>query len=196
MHKKNRKHNRQNGYTIIETMIAVSIFLTVVMIGMSVFLNADLVHIKSQDMRSIMDNLSFIMEDISRNMRTGYNYHCGETVSETAFSCAFGGTVFFETATGEAGTSDQWGYKIESSGNLSKTIDGGVNWAQLNPGEVVLESFSGFSVLGAETPSSDNQQPFVIIKLVGTITYKPGTPNSIVTPFSLQTSISQRLVDR
>ena len=37
------------------------------MVGMDSLLNANLVHRKSEDMRSIMDSLSFIMEDMSRN---------------------------------------------------------------------------------------------------------------------------------
>ena len=64
------------GYTIIETMIAISVFLVVVIYGMGSLLSASLLHQKSEDMRSIMDNLSFIMEDMSRNLRTGNSYHC------------------------------------------------------------------------------------------------------------------------
>ncbi|KKP85724.1 hypothetical protein A3B84_00390 [Candidatus Nomurabacteria bacterium RIFCSPHIGHO2_02_FULL_35_13] len=168
---------RSRGYTIIETMIAISIFLVVVMIGMGALLNANLIQQKSQNMRSIMDNLSFIMEDMSRNLRTGSAY-VSSSVSE----------ISFETATGE-----QWAYKIES-GNIDKSTDGGTIWVNLNPvGEIIIdETVSGFSVIGAEPPPpGDSQQPFVTIRLVGNITYK-----DIVTPFSLQTSVSQRLLDR
>src|SRR5574343_971807 len=89
--------NNKSGYTIIETMIAVSVFLVVIMIGMGALLNANSIHQKSQNMRSIMDNLSFVMEDMSRNLRTGYNYHCSDSSNiETPQSCVFGGIVFFE----------------------------------------------------------------------------------------------------
>lgn len=178
-------------------MIATSIFLVVVMIGMSALLNANLIQQKSQNMRSIMDNLSFIMEDMSRNLRTGYNYHCGTTVSETPLSCAFGSTVFFEAAAGTIGNSvDQWGYKIESlDGGVTYNISRSVNgepFEQLNSEEIKIDGiFSGFSVIGAEPPTGDTQQPFVIIRLVGKITYR-----GVDTPFLLQTSVSQRLLDR
>ena len=188
----------QSGYTIIETMISVSVFLTVVMSGMGALLNANALHQKSQDIRSIMDNLSFITEDMSRSLRTGRNYHCGDSVGiETPKSCSAGGILYFEEAiTGVSGNAvDQWGYKIESTDggttfNISKTVDGGSNWVQLNPPEVVLKSFSGFGVLGAEAYSANSQQPFVIMRLIGTITTK-----TIVTPFSIQTSVSQRVLD-
>jgi Tfp pilus assembly protein PilV len=57
---------KESGYTIIETMIAVSLFLIVVTTGIGALLNANLLHQKSASMRSIMDNLSFAMEDMNR----------------------------------------------------------------------------------------------------------------------------------
>ena len=66
----------QGGYTIIETMIAITLFIIIVMAGMGALLNANLLHQKSQDMRSIVDNLSFVMEEMSRNLRTGFDYQC------------------------------------------------------------------------------------------------------------------------
>jgi hypothetical protein len=185
------------GYTIIETMISVSLFLIIITSGMTALVNANSLHQKSQDIRSIMDNLSFIMEDMSRNLRLGRGYHCGDSVSiESPKSCTSAGIIYFEESlAGVSGNaSDQWGYKVESidgtNFNISKTEDGGASWFQLNPPEVKLKSFSGFAVLGAEAPSGNSQQPFVTIRLIGTITTK-----NIVTPFSLQSSVSQRVLD-
>jgi type II secretory pathway pseudopilin PulG len=166
--------NKNKGYTIIETMISISLFLIVIMAGMNALLNANLVSNKSQDMRSIMDNLSFIMEDISRNVRTGYNYHCGDLTSvDVPQSCASAGILAFEEANGDTGTTaDQWVYKIESldgglTYNISKSINGGVagSFVQLNSSEITLKGTSGFSVLGAEPPTGNSQQPMVTIKL-------------------------------
>ena len=191
--------NYESGYTVIETMIAISVFLVVIISGMGALLNANLLHQKSQDMHSIMDNLSFIMEDLSRNLRTGYTFHCINDGSfanlTTPKSCASGGAIAFENALGDKNSSaDQWVYKIESQDggatfNIYKSVDNAQNFVQLNPSEVVMNSISGFSVVGAEVPP-DTAQPFVIIKLVGKITYK-----DTETPFSIQTSVSQRLPD-
>lgn len=192
--------NVAGGYTIIETMIAVSIFLVVIMYGMGALLNANLLHRKSQDLRSVMDNLSFIMEDISRNLRTGYNYQCFIDGQPLGFSklgaprsCASGWAIAFEAATGNKDSySDQWVYYISNDGKIFKSIDGAVSFVQLTSDEITIDPdpISGFSVLGAEPPSGNTQQPLVIIKLIGTITTK-----NIVTPFSLQTAVSQRLLD-
>jgi hypothetical protein len=186
-------------------MIAVSLFLVIIMAGMGALLNANLLHQKAGSMRSIMDNLSFVMEDMSRNIRTGYNYHCfetGETIPSstsatmsTPKSCANGWAISFESDTGDtANNDDQWVYYIDGTGKIFKSTIGPYSasaFTQITPDEVVVSSASGFSVLGAEKLSTGNQaQPFVTIRLVGTITFK-----NVTTPFSLQTSASQRVID-
>lgn len=186
--KKLRRINN-NGFTIMETMIAVSIFLVVVVVGMGSLLNVTLLHRKSQDMRSIMDNLSFTMEDISRSLRTGYNYHCidnGDLLATDPYSCSSGDGISFKTASG-----NQWVYII-SDGSIQKSTAGGAvgTFIMLTLPEVQIDPTSSFSVVGAEPPS-DTLQPFATIKLIGTIT----SENNVVSPFSLRTSVSQRLVD-
>ncbi|MFZ3015834.1 MAG: prepilin-type N-terminal cleavage/methylation domain-containing protein [Minisyncoccia bacterium] len=187
---KNKFLKTKKGFTIIETMIAISLFLVIVMVGMGALLNANLIHRKSQDMRSIMDNLSFIMEDISRNLRTGYNYHCidnGVVTSVNLHSCILNGKgISFKSSSG-----DQWVYAIFQNGNTSsikKSVDGGVTFVTLTSSEVDIDTNSSFYVTGAEL--SDGKQPFVLLRLIGKITYK-----GVETPFSLQTSVSQRLID-
>ncbi len=181
------------------------------MFGMNAILNASVIHQKSQDMRSILDNLSFILEDMGRNIRTGYNYRCIDTESlpvaslSNPKSCASGWGIAFEPAAGlTADDNDQWVYFIAIDNSVNppvyriwKSTAGPAslsNFFQLTPPEVAIDpspSVSGFSVLGAERPSGNTQQPLVTIRLSGKITSR----NNIVTPFALQTSVSQRLID-
>ena len=184
------KNNNKAGFTIIETMIAVALFLIIITVGIGSLLNTTLFQQKSENMRSIMDNVSFIMEDISRNLRTGYDYHCSSDLLNLGIpsSCASGRVIAFKSNTGA-----QWVYKLESSDggftyNMSKSVNDGASWTQLNPSEISFDSASNFSVIGAE--SGDNKQPFATTKFIGEITYK-----GVLTPFSLQTSVSQRLID-
>lgn len=184
----NNKKLNKGGYTIIETMIAISLFIIIVMAGMEALLNANALNQKSQSMRSIMDNMSFLMEDMGRNMRTGYAYHCvddGVLTSTTPHSCATGGGISFKSSLG-----GQWVYYISNDGKIFKSVDGGGSFVQLTPDEVVISPTSSFSIVGAEPPPGDSRQPFVTIRLIGTITVK-----NVTTPFSLQTSVSQRIVD-
>lgn len=186
----------KEGFTLIEVMVSITLFLIIVTAGMSSLLNASALHQKSQDMRSIMDSLSFIMDDMGRNLRTGYTYYCASNASNlpnlvtSSQSCANGKAIGFINTFG-----NQWAYKIEadSNGKYNVYADTGSGFVQLNPSEVVLNSASGFSVLGAESFNSGNQQqPLVTIRLEGTIT---DGKNHASTPFALQTSVSQRLID-
>ena len=191
MQKKYKKLNKQKGFTIIETMIAISLFLVVVTAGMGSLLNTTLLHRKSQDMRSIMDNLSFVMEDMSRNLRTGFDYHCiddGNLLATNTHDCASGIGISFKSSSG-----DQWVYAIYPDGSIQKSISGGASgtFTVLTLPEIKIDQVSGFSVSGALPPPGNTQEPFVTIRLIGSIT----SENNVVTPFSLQTSVSQRLAD-
>lgn len=212
------KNKFKKGFTLLETLVSVSIFTIVITVGLSALLNANSLDHKSKDLRAIIDNLSFIMEDISRNIRVGTHYRCYDATAawdgtdyglpqiEEPRSCtgtvgAGAEAIAFEPSNGVDGNPlDQWVYKLEN-GNIYKSEDGGssAGFSELNkPGEIIINSFSTFSVTGAEDPpptgicnaSNDCQQPLIIIKISGYINYK-GTQ----TPFALQNTISQRFGD-
>ncbi|HPS21214.1 MAG TPA: prepilin-type N-terminal cleavage/methylation domain-containing protein [Candidatus Paceibacterota bacterium] len=197
MKKENVKKIR--GFTIIEMMIAIAIFLVVVVFGMQSLLNANFVQKKSQSMRSLYDSLTFALDDMSKNIRVGSSYFCitegtdfYSIQDEKTKSCKDGLGISFESSTGTKGNGkDQWVYFISENKLYKSTgpsYSGVDNFAvQMTPDEVVLgEQASGFSVLGAEPPSDDKQQPLVIIRLVGSV-------RDI--PFSIETAVSQRLID-
>ena len=199
--------SKRGGFTLVETMVAISLFLIVVVIGMGALLNSNLIHQKSRNMRSIMDSLSFIMEDMSRNLRQGYNYRCltgadnfSNITTRLSGSSCWG--VAFECQDplicSPLNSGDQWVYYFGtrtidgvSATGIFKSTNGASTFTALNPEEINIDlSASGFSILGAEPPPGDTQQPFIVIKLIGTITTK-----GVVTPFYLQTSASQRTID-
>lgn len=206
MIKKTEIH-KDRGYTIIETMIAISLFLVIIMSGLGALLNANVLHKKSQDMRSIIDSLNFVMEDMSKNIRTGSSYHCfnlNDTIPTSPVaaiaspkSCRGGdgwGIAFEYQYGSKLSFSDQWVYYIDNGKIFKNTGSPYIesNFVQMTPDEVVIDSASSFTVVGAEAPPGDLQQPIVIIRLVGTITL---SSKNVTTPFALQTAVSQRAVD-
>ncbi len=212
------KKNNRKGFTIIETMISISLFLVVVMAGLGALLNANLLHQKSQNTRSIMDNMSFIMEEMSRNIRnikTGTSYYCitgGDSLGNVATrKSSLPGQncwgIAFEIPDGDTTyPNDQWVYLIAPDTTtpnnpigIWKSTQGPytslTNFIKLTPDEVLIDPVSGFYILGAESPTAipaDTQQPFVIIRLVGSIKSTTGAP----TPFHLETSVSQFQIDK
>ena len=71
---KNKK-NRGKGFTLIEMMVSVSIFVIVAFIVVSTLLALSYAYKKAQKMRLLMDNLGFAMQSISLNIREGNNYN-------------------------------------------------------------------------------------------------------------------------
>ncbi len=184
---------QEKGFTIIEVMISLGLFIVIMIIGVGALINANNVHKKNQKIRSILDNLSFVMEDMSRNMRTGTEFNCSPGFSP---NCADGKSIKF-TNNNVVPTPELWQYDFVDAlnpsypgmGYIQKTTPSGTNI--LNPDEVKFDGNSGFIVIGAPLGSADHIQPYIIIKFSGFIYYK----NELVTPFYLETAVSQRLID-
>ncbi len=66
----------QNGFTLLEAMVSIAIFSIIMVIGVSALLSVNSANKKSKNLRTVMDNLNFAMEDIARNFKLGSSYHC------------------------------------------------------------------------------------------------------------------------
>lgn len=207
----------QKGFTLIEVMIAVGLFVVIMVYGIGSVLSTNNAHKKSQSQRAINDNLSFVIEDMSRNIRLGSNYRCPinpgsvsnsdgytfsiSTVDFIPQDCVPGDESFslsFDPMNANVGDitdiSEQMGYFIFDDGAIYKmsqnTFGGSIhNFIRITSPEIVIDrSKSGFTVVGTEVIG---MQPRVIIRLSGTVKYK-----TIVTPFDIQTTVSQRVLEQ
>ena len=178
-------------------MIAITLFTIVMIIGTGAVLQTNTVHKKTQSVRSAVDNLNFIMEDMARNLRLGANYHClangdpyVQPTPQTPSNCANSTAISFIPTSGT--TNNDVVYRLDpatSYSTLQKSKDGGSTFSTLTPAEVVINSAkSGFTVIGAL--NNDQIEPRVIIRLSGTVNYK-----NLPTTFNLETTVSQRLLD-
>lgn len=73
------KHAQQQnkGFTLIEAVVSVSIFVTVMMVSAGALLSIIDANRKSHALKSVMDNLNFALENIARTARVGSDYVCG-----------------------------------------------------------------------------------------------------------------------
>src|SRR5262249_17340095 len=98
----------ERGFTLIEIMVAVSIFAVVMLVGVGALLTMVEVNKRAQGINSVMNNLNAAVEQMSRSIRVGSNYYCGDTaevppltVINTTRDCATnGGLLFAFEATG------------------------------------------------------------------------------------------------
>lgn len=81
-----------SGFTLVEVMVAVSLFVVVAMTATTTFMVFSDANRRSQGLRASIDNLNFAMESIVLKMREGNNYTCGDSLVPTpsAPSCTGG----------------------------------------------------------------------------------------------------------
>ena len=191
-----------SGFTLIEMMIATALFAIVMTIGIASLLSTNIAHKKNQTQRAIIDNLNFVMEDMSRNLRLGSNYRCADNDIPVSSEDSLNGpdckAVSFERGLNPiiGDPNDQIVYDIvyDNSNDrytMLKSQTGGQTFNDILPKEVNLDpALSGFTITGADLDNTDGQQSLVVIRVVGTVSYR-----DIETPFSLQTSVSQRAIE-
>lgn len=184
----------QKGFTLIEIMVSVALFAVVMTISVGALLSLVDANRKAQALNSIMNNLNFALENMSRNMRVGTTYHCSSTALvpvniDTPQDCSTGGVlVAFEKYNGDPSTlGDQVVYRF-TGGHIEKSSDGGASFISITASEVVIEDMA-FYVVG--TTQGDTAQPRIVMTLKGSA----GISGRTITNFNLQTTISQRVLD-
>ncbi len=80
------KKNRPNqGFTLIELMVSVSIFAIVTLITSGSFIVLANIYRKTQSNRAIIDNLNLAMDTMTLQIREGENYIIGDSGNSFSF---------------------------------------------------------------------------------------------------------------
>lgn len=199
------------GFTLIEIMVAVSIFAIVMLIGVGALLTMVEVNKRAQGINSVMNNLNAAIEQMSRSIRVGSTYYCGDSsVSPSPLilaqpqDCSLSGGLLlaFEPTGGDPDdVDDQTVYRLNGT-QLERSLCSGANqlcgpegekdgaWVAITAPEVIITDFR-FYVTGS-TPllNGDSEQPRVVMIVRGTANVQGGP-----TEFTVQSSITQRLID-
>jgi type II secretory pathway pseudopilin PulG len=176
-------------------MVAVTLFSVVMTISIGSLLSLVDANRKAQALNSVINNLNFALENMSRNIRVGNTYHCrSSSVSvppniDTARNCQNGGSLFaFESNKGDVlDSTDQVVYRFINS-SIEKSINSGITFIAITAPEVTIDKMRFYTV-GAV--SGDMLQPRVVMTIQGTA----GIGLKTQTSFSLQTTVSQRVLD-
>lgn len=184
----------QKGFSLVEIMVAVALFSVVMTISIGSLLSLVEANRKAQALNSVINNLNFALENMSRNIRVGNTYHCDISTFvppnlDTTQNCSNGGVLFaFEGNQGDiTDSTDQVVYRFVNS-RIEKSIDGGTTFIPITAPEVTINEMKFYTV---GTTRGDTSQPRVVMTIQGTA----GVSSRAQTSFNLQTTISQRVLD-
>ncbi len=206
-----RTSTTQKGFTLIEMLVSISLFSIVMMISVGTLLTLVDANRKAQNVSTITTNLHFALDLMSRTIRTGTNYYCGDSIPVSYVStsnCPYGGRVIaFKDQNGvltayiyDGTAGNQKIYRIRDI-DLVGTMGYGIfSSGEINAKEemtatpaLVLEDMK-FIVTGSERyfPAKSNKdQPSVRILLKA----KAGTDPETGATMNIETTIVQRTLD-
>jgi prepilin-type N-terminal cleavage/methylation domain-containing protein len=173
-----RKSTNKTGFTLIEMLVAVFVFSIIMTIATGAIFSIVSANKTSQALKSVMDNLSSALDSMSREVRYGSKYNCGEVGG----SCPNGTTdksFRFENKDGQNVT---YSFSQES---IFRTV-GSYDPVRLTAPEVHVEDLN-FYVTGVESNGDEPTQPLLLITISGYAKAGAGQAN-----FDIQTMVSQR----
>ncbi|MEN9649802.1 MAG: hypothetical protein RL094_769 [Candidatus Parcubacteria bacterium] len=204
-----KKATAQKGFTLIEMLVSVGLFAVVMTISLGVIMSVIDGNKKSQAINSVSNNLSFAIESMVRDIKTGYEYRC-------AYS-EFPITDLVKSIPSNCSPSTALNYI-----NLISTISGAERSVHYEfvapsgnaPGYILKKSCTAAGSCGADSkvtspeinitdmrfyiksPNTSQgdpnaEQPGVFLLIRGTAKVNPTT----VSTFNLQTFISQRVLN-
>ncbi len=188
------KHMHKRGFTFVELMVALALFGLVMIMALSALLSVTNSNRTAQVSREALDNIDFVLDDIVRESRLGYKYHCDINTGTvtTPRDCSPSATASSFSLTRLDG-SGVVKYVLDSTGGRGKitkqVISGGsVVSDQILTADSVNISMLKFAVRGSG--ENDNNHAKVLVSLRVTI-----EDDKISRDINFQTTISQRASD-
>ena len=186
---------------MIELMVSLMIFTIVVLAAVGSLYSVNTASRKVQAMRSVLDNVTFAVDSISRTIRTGKSVVCGGSTNISGTNnCPFSQQVpssvlEVDNTLGTPGLVEyRLGVNANGTGNIQKRSQEGCpgacawgGWLSLTAPEVNIQNLS-FYVDGADV--SDGVQTSVSLFISGVTSTADDS-----TPFAVQTYISERATE-
>ncbi|MFA6254167.1 MAG: type II secretion system protein [Candidatus Paceibacterota bacterium] len=184
------KKGKTKGFTLIEMMVAVSIFVIVAFIVTTVLLTLSASFKKSQKIRLLMDNMNFSVQSIALGLREGAPVIAGD--------CSGDGCAFVPVDKWVSGSSDKVCYKKldrEDGSNTSSifscpVLGGNCGTCDISSGQDILSKSIDIKKAWFEifpSPMGGKRRAIKIV-VAGVINGRP----SERTDFAIQTAVTQR----
>ncbi|CAN5756054.1 hypothetical protein BH11PAT2_BH11PAT2_02260 [soil metagenome] len=175
----------KRGFTLVELIVSVALFTIVITIAASAYLSLISLNRKARATNDLVSNLSYVVDAMSRSIRTGTNYQCG---GPGGTNCANGNSAI--TFINDASSTIT--YLLKPGGIIGQCTGSPCTTSSADPltdSRITVTNLQ-FYVQGVGT--GDSTQPRVLFTLSGTI--KPDTQTA-TTSFTIESSATQRLIE-
>lgn len=184
------------GFTLIEVLVSLAIFTIVVTMSVGALMTIIGADAKERNLQSIMTNLTFALDEMTRDIRTGSDYFCGAAVDlptdgTATLNCESGGEAFAFNEGGESLTknasSPRIAFKVDN-GVLKRRLGNG-SWEPMTSPNIRLTDVR-FYVSGATR--GDAESPTMTLFMKGTAGDNNDPAQS---EFNIETTVVQQLLD-
>lgn len=166
-----RTSTTKTGFTLIEMLVAVSLFSIVLLICLGSIMTIVDVNKKSQTLTTVMNDLNFTLENMTRSMKTG-------TIQLAANSSNDYSSITVEDQDGRTITYAWDEDKQQITRQLGEQTPAAITSEQINVTNLIFRVFY----------NDANRQPRILILVSGVASIG----DSISSSFTIQTSVSQR----
>ncbi len=195
--KKSNRKQKSSGFSLIELMVSLTVFSITMVISIGTLLIFIDLNAKAQALYSSTTNISFMLDSMTRDIRTGYHYYCALNPTSTGFpnatetrDCANGNYITFFREQDDA----RRAYKLVTTngrGEIQQYIVG-TGWVKATSDDINVTSFVLTVVNSSPNGGgSEVKQPVVTITIKGELSNGLDTP----TQFNIQTRIVERRLD-
>ncbi|MGB8815633.1 MAG: type II secretion system protein [Minisyncoccia bacterium] len=194
-----KNKNFKKGFTLVEMLVAIAVFMMVVTVAMSALMSIINANRKARAIQSVVSNVNFVVESISRDIRMGSGYYCGTVQDGTDCSTGIGSQsinylspdgitkvyyYFTPPTESEKGFLSKCTLTEDSCDVSGNTLPAG--YARITSPDTNILSLKFYVVKGSDV------QPKVIIMMEG----QAGGLTDTKSTFNLQTTASQRAIKK
>jgi len=200
------------GFTLIEMIVSIGIFAIVMTLSLGALLIMNDALRKTRLMKNAIENAHVSIELMSKKIRVGANYHCGDpmTITEPR-NCPYtgntnGGDSYLAFVDEGDIVEYQWNKANPAQGKPTGTIEtrrctskptsscngNSQPWKVITTPDIDITGLK-FYVENAEDTTPPYTQPLVTISINGRASL-PGK-STLDTNFHIQTTVSQRIID-
>lgn len=179
-----------SGFTLVEMIVAIGLFSVIASMSIGAVLTIFDANKRSENSKTVVDNLNLTIEDMTRTIRFGQDYDCGPTGGDS--NCSAGSDTISLNFRGDSVVYKKCGSVIKKSTTGQTNCNSMSNvMTTITSNDTFIQDLK-FFVLGVGNVGTERyKQPYVIAVIKGYVGPRPSLQSS----FFIQTMMSQRIIE-